>query len=522
MTAPVSAASSDRVIIFDTTMRDGEQSPGASMSHDEKLELAKILEEMRVDVIEAGFPIASNGDFEAVKAISRIVTESTVCGLARAAAVDIDRCAEAIKPAARGRIHTFISTSPQHRDYILKLSQDEVLEAVVQSVTRARNLCGDVEWSAQDATRTEPDFLYRCVEAAINAGARTINLPDPVGDGFPEEYDQMYRHVIRNVPNADKAIFSAHCHNDLGLAVANSIAAVQGGARQIECAINGIGERAGNAALEEIVMALKVRGETLGFDSDVDPIHITRASRYVSAITGFPVQFNKAIVGKNAFAHESGIHQDGMLKNAETYEIMRPEDVGQGATNLVMGKHSGRHAFREKLKALGYDLGQNALNEAFVRFKELADKKKHVFDDDLIALVDDALARGSERIRVVHLRVVAGTEGQSAELTLSVDDVEKKAEASGDGPVDAVFNAIHEIVPHAAALRLFQVHAVTEGTDAQAQVSVRLEEDGRIATGQAADTDTLTASAKAYVNALNNLFSRKEKGKPDTAIASGF
>ena len=522
MTAPVSAASSDRVIIFDTTMRDGEQSPGASMSHDEKLELAKILEEMGVDVIEAGFPIASNGDFEAVRAISCIVTESTVCGLARAAAVDIDRCAEAIRPAKRGRIHTFISTSPQHRDYILKLSQDEVLEAVVQSVMRARNLCGDVEWSAQDATRTEPDFLYRCVEAAINAGARTINLPDTVGYSFPDEYAQMFRNVILNVPNADKAIFSAHCHNDLGLAVANSIAAVQGGARQIECAINGIGERAGNAALEEIVMALKVRGDALGFDTNVDPIHITRASRYVSAITGFPVQFNKAIVGKNAFAHESGIHQDGMLKNAETYEIMRPEDVGQGATNLVMGKHSGRHAFREKLKALGYDLGQNALNEAFVRFKELADKKKHVFDDDLIALVDDALARGSERIRVVHLRVVAGTEGQSAELTLSVDDVEKSAEASGDGPVDAVFNAIHEIVPHAAALRLFQVHAVTEGTDAQAQVSVRLEEDGRIATGQAADTDTLTASAKAYVNALNNLFSRKEKGKPETAIASGF
>ncbi|MDO9223428.1 MAG: 2-isopropylmalate synthase [Caulobacter sp.] len=522
MTAPVSAAKRDRVIIFDTTMRDGEQSPGASMSHDEKLELAKILEEMGVDVIEAGFPIASNGDFEAVRAISQIVTESTVCGLARAAAVDIDRCAEAIKPAKQGRIHTFISTSPQHRDFILKLSQDEVLEAVVQSVTRARNLCGDVEWSAQDATRTEPDFLYRCVEAAINAGARTINLPDTVGYSFPEEYARMFRDVIANVPNSDKAIFSAHCHNDLGLAVANSLAAVHGGARQIECAVNGIGERAGNAALEEVVMAMKVRGDAMGFDTDVDPIHITRASRYVSAITGFPVQFNKAIVGKNAFAHESGIHQDGMLKNAETYEIMKPEDVGQGATNLVMGKHSGRHAFREKLKALGYDLGQNALNEAFVRFKELADKKKHVFDDDLIALVDDALARGSERIRVVHLRVVAGTEGQSAELTLAVDDVEKKAEASGDGPVDAVFNAIHEIVPHSAALRLFQVHAVTEGTDAQAQVSVRLEEDGRIATGAAADTDTLTASAKAYVNALNNLFSRKEKGRPDTAIASGF
>jgi 2-isopropylmalate synthase len=517
-----SVSDAGRVIVFDTTMRDGEQSPGASMSHDEKLELAKILEEMGVDVIEAGFPIASNGDFEAVKAISQIVTESTICGLARAAAADIDRCAEAIKPAKRGRIHTFISTSPVHMKWKLQMEPDAVLEAVTASVSRARNHTDDVEWSAEDATRTEREFLYRCVEAAIRAGATTVNLPDTVGYSYPEEYANLFRDVIARVPGADNVVFSAHCHNDLGLAVANSLAAVQGGARQVECAVNGIGERAGNAALEEIVMALKVRGEDLGFGTGVEPMHITRASRYVSAITGFPVQFNKAIVGKNAFAHESGIHQDGMLKNAETYEIMRPEDVGQGATNLVMGKHSGRHAFREKLKALGYELGQNALNEAFIRFKELADKKKHVFDDDIIALVDDALARGSERIRVVHLRVIAGTEGQSAELTLDVDGVEKKAEASGDGPVDAVFNAIHEIVPHQAALRLFQVHAVTEGTDAQAQVSVRLEEDGRIATGAAADTDTLTASAKAYVNALNNLFSRKEKGRPETAIASGF
>ena len=516
------ATTKDHVVIFDTTMRDGEQSPGASMSLDEKLELAKILEEMGVDIIEAGFPIASNGDFEAVREISKIVTESTICGLARAAAIDIERCAEAIKPAQRGRIHTFLSTSPQHRDHILKMSQDEVLEAVHNSVTLARNLCGDVEWSAEDATRTEREFLYRCVEAAIKAGATTINLPDTVGYSYPDEYADMFRGVLENVPGADAIVLSAHCHNDLGLGVANSLAAVQGGARQIECAINGIGERAGNAALEEIVMALKVRGDRLPYETKLDTSHITRASRYVSAITGFPVQFNKAIVGKNAFAHESGIHQDGMLKNAETYEIMRPEDVGQGATNLVMGKHSGRHAFREKLKALGYELGQNALNEAFVRFKELADKKKHVFDDDLIALVDDALARGSERIRVTHLKVIAGTEGQSAELTLNVDGEDRTAEAGGDGPVDAVFNAIHEIVPHSAGLRLFQVHAVTEGTDAQAQVSVRLEEDGRIATGQAADTDTLTASAKAYVNALNNLFSRKEKGRPEAAIASGF
>jgi 2-isopropylmalate synthase len=523
MTTTVSAASErDRVIIFDTTMRDGEQAPGASMSLDEKLELAKILEEMGVDVIEAGFPIASNGDFEAVHRIAQIVTESTVCGLARAAAADIDRCAEAVRHAKRGRIHTFISTSPQHMDHILRMSEADVLDAITKSVSHARNLVGDVEWSAQDATRSSRDFLRRSVEAAIKAGAGTINLPDTVGYTYPTEYEAMFRDVIENVPGADAVIFSTHCHNDLGLAVANSLAGILGGARQIECAINGIGERAGNAALEEIVMALKVRGDRLPYETHIDARHITRASRFVSAVTGFPVQFNKAIVGKNAFAHESGIHQDGMLKNAETYEIMNPEDVGQVATNLVMGKHSGRHAFREKLKALGYDLGQNALNEAFGRFKDLADRKKHVYDDDIIALVDDALARGSERIKVEHLRVIAGTEGQSAELTLNVDGVDRMAEATGDGPVDAVFNAIHMIVPHEAALRLFQVHAVTEGTDAQAQVSVRLEEDGRIATGQAADTDTLTASAKAYVNALNNLFSRKEKSRPDSAIASGF
>jgi 2-isopropylmalate synthase len=528
MTAPVSDsvgphAERDRVIVFDTTMRDGEQSPGASMSLEEKLELAKILEEMRVDVIEAGFPIASNGDFEAVRQIAGIVTESTVCGLARAGMADIDRCAEAIRKAKRGRIHTFISTSPVHMKWKLQMEPHEVLEMVTKSVSHARNLCGDVEWSAEDATRTERDFLRRCVEAAIKAGASTINIPDTVGYTYPSEYADIFRDLIENVPGADAVIFSTHCHNDLGLAVANSLAGVQGGARQVEGAINGIGERAGNAALEEIVMALKVRGDQLPYFTGVETQHITRASRYVSAITGFPVQFNKAIVGKNAFAHEAGIHQDGMLKNAETYEIMNPEDVGQGATNLVMGKHSGRHAFREKLKSLGYELGQNAINEAFQRFKDLADKKKHVFDDDIVALVDDALASAADRVQVKHLRVIAGTEGpQEAFLTVTIEGEERSANATGDGPVDAVFNAIHAVVPHEAILRLFQVHAVTEGTDAQAQVSVRLEDDGRIATGQAADTDTLTASAKAYVNALNNLFARKEKSAPDARVASGF
>ncbi len=515
-------AERDRVIVFDTTMRDGEQSPGASMSHDEKLELAKILEDLRVDVIEAGFPIASNGDFEAVRAISGIVTESIVCGLARAGMADIDRCAEAIRKARRGRIHTFLSTSPSHRDHILHASQEDILEMITKSVGHARNLCDDVEWSAQDATRTEPDFLRRCVDAAIKAGAGTINLPDTVGYSYPSEYADMFRDILEHVEGADRVILSTHCHNDLGLAVANSLAGVQGGARQVEVAINGIGERAGNAALEEIVMALKVRGDALAFHTGVETQHITRASRYVSAITGFPVQFNKAIVGKNAFAHESGIHQDGMLKDRGTYEIMSPETVGQGGSNLVMGKHAGRAGFREKLRTLGYELGQNALNEAFQRFKDLADKKKHVFDDDIVALVDDALASGSDRIQVKTLRVIAGTEGpQEAFLTVTIDGVETSANATGDGPVDAVFNAIHKVAPHEAILRLFQVHAVTEGTDAQAQVSVRLEEDGRIATGQAADTDTLTASAKAYVNALNNLTARKEKSAP-AAIASGF
>ncbi len=519
----VPATAKDRVIVFDTTMRDGEQSPGASMSLDEKLELSKILEEMGVDVIEAGFPIASNGDFEAVRKVSEIITESTVCGLARAGVADIERAAEAIRPAKRGRIHTFISTSPSHRDHILRMSADQVIEQITGSVTLARNLCGDVEWSAQDATRTERDVLRRCVEAAIRAGAQTINVPDTVGYSYPTEYADIFRDLIENVPGADSVIFSTHCHNDLGLAVANSLAGVEGGARQVECAINGLGERAGNAALEEIVMALRVRGDALAYDTHINTQHINRASRYVSAITGFPVQFNKAIVGKNAFAHESGIHQDGMLKNAGTYEIMRPEDVGQGATNLVMGKHSGRHAFREKLKGLGYELGQNALNDAFVRFKELADKKKDVYDDDIVALVDDTLARGAERIKVEHLRVIAGTEGpQEADLTLTVDGVEHKAHATGDGPVDAVFNAIRKAVPHTVELRLFQVHAVTEGTDAQAQVSVRLEDNGHIATGLAADTDTLTASAKAYINALNNLTARREKSRPPVAVASGF
>ena len=511
----------DRVLIFDTTLRDGEQSPGATMTHAEKLEIAELLDDMGVDIIEAGFPIASEGDFRAVSEIAQRSKNAVICGLARAQPADIDRCWEAVKHANRPRIHTFIGTSPLHRA-IPNLDQDQMAERIEQTVSHARNLCDNVQWSPMDATRTEWDYLRRVVEIAIKAGATTINIPDTVGYTAPTESADLIRRLIETVPGADEIVFATHCHNDLGMATANALAAVEGGARQIECTINGLGERAGNTALEEVVMALRTRGDIMPYVTGVDTKKIMHISRRVATVSGFSVQYNKAIVGKNAFAHESGIHQDGMLKNRETYEIMTPESVGQAPSSLVMGKHSGSHAFRAKLKDLGYELGENALKEAFGRFKDLADRKKHVYDDDIIALVDDALARGSEKIRVSHLRVVAGTDGQSAELTLDVDGVSSTAEATGDGPVDAVFNAIHKIVPHSAALRLFQVHAVTEGTDAQAQVSVRLEEDGRIATGAAADTDTLTASAKAYVNALNNLFARKEKSRPEAAIASGF
>jgi 2-isopropylmalate synthase len=503
------------VRIFDTTMRDGEQSPGAAMTQAEKIELALLFDAMGVDVIEAGFPIASNGDFEAVRAVAQVVQNSVVCGLSRAGAKDIDRCAEAVRHAKRPRIHTFISTSPIHMKHKLQMEPDQVLDMVEQSVRRARNHTDDVEWSAEDATRTERDFLRRCVEVAIRAGAGTINIPDTVGYSYPQEYGAIFRDLIESVPGADSVVFSAHCHNDLGLAVANSVAAVMAGARQVECAVNGMGERAGNAALEEIVMALRVRRETLGFDTAIDATKLSRASHMVSRITGFPVQYNKAIVGKNAFSHESGIHQDGMLKNAQTYEIMRQEDVGQGSTNLVMGKLSGRHAFKDKLVQLGYALSDNALIDAFQRFKDLCDRKKQVFDEDIVALVDDQIAHGEDRIQVQRLRVVAGTEGpQTAELDLVVDTQQRWTTARGNGPVDAIFNAIRAIVPHDAVLELYQVSAVTEGTDAQAEVSVRLVEAGRTGAARAADADTLVASAKAYVAALNRLAARRAKG-PD-------
>ncbi|MEM9724272.1 MAG: 2-isopropylmalate synthase [Pseudomonadota bacterium] len=515
---PAGHADPDRVLIFDTTMRDGEQSPGASMTLEEKVQIGRLLDEMRVDIIEAGFPIASDGDFECVVEVAKAVEHASVCGLARANRGDIERCWEAVRHARRPRIHTFIGTSPLHRQHQLAMSKDEVLEKIVESVSLARSLCEDVQWSPMDATRTEEDFLVLTVQTAVDHGARTINIPDTVGYAIPGESARiiaMLRERVR-VDEDAPLVYSTHCHDDLGMATANSLAAVSAGARQVECTINGLGERAGNAALEEIVMALQVRRDVMPFKTGLNSRKLIAASRLVSTVTGFPVQFNKAIVGKNAFAHESGIHQDGMLKNAETFEIMRPEDVGLLKSDLVLGKHSGRAAFRDRLRALGFDVGENALQEAFQRFKALADRKKEVFDEDIIALVEDAASVGADdRIKFRSLRVVCGSEGpQTADLTLEVDGAEQSVSATGDGPVDAAFNAVKQIFPHDARLELYQVHAVTAGTDAQADVTVRLEEDGKIATGSASDTDTLVASVRAYVNALNKLLVRRAKRRP--------
>lgn len=506
---------SDRVLIFDTTLRDGEQSPGATMTHDEKLEIAEMLDEMGVDIIEAGFPIASEGDFAAVSDIARQAKNAVICGLARANLRDIERAHEALRHARRPRIHTFIGTSPLHRA-IPGLSQDEMAELIHQTVSHARNLTDDVQWSPMDATRTEHDYLKRVVEIAIKAGATTINIPDTVGYTVPNESADLIRMLIAEVPGADEVIFATHCHNDLGLATANALAAVEAGARQIESTINGLGERAGNTALEEVVMALKVRHDVMPYTTGVDTTKIMSISRRVAQVSGFPVQYNKAIVGKNAFAHESGIHQDGMLKNRENFEIMRPEDIGLSGTSLPLGKHSGRAALRAKLSELGYELADNQLKDVFVRFKDLADRKKEVFDEDLIALMGDGTDAANDRIQVKFLRVICGTEApQSADLTLEIDGVDQQVTRTGDGPVDATFNAIKALFPHEARLTLYQVHAVTEGTDAQATVSVRMEEDGKIVTGQSSDTDTVVASAKAYVNALNNLIVRRQKTKPE-------
>ena len=495
----------EKLIIFDTTLRDGEQSPGASMTKDEKIRIAKALEKMRVDVIEAGFAISSQGDFEAVKAIANTVTESRICSLSRAISVDIERAAEALKGANAGRIHTFIATSPIHMKHKLQMTPEQVLAQAVGAVKIARDLIDDVEFSLEDASRSEFEFMCRITEAVIDAGARTINFPDTVGYSDPIEYGAMIKRLMNTVPNADKAIFSVHCHNDLGLAVANSLAAVQNGARQVECTINGLGERAGNASLEELVMAIRTRRDIFPVETRIDPVHIVPTSRLVSSITGFPVQPNKAIVGANAFAHESGIHQDGILKFRETYEIMKAEDVGWSTNKLSLGKLSGRAAFGARLEELGISFdSKGEFNQAFVRFKELADKKREIFDEDLQALVSDVqLGTGGDGLTVIDLEVLSKS-GQlpHAKIGIRYQDKDHRAEANGDGAVDAIFNAIEILVNSETNLQLYSVNAVTQGTDSQGEVTVRLEKDGRIINGQGADTDILLASAKAYLNAL--------------------
>ena len=509
---------SDRLTIFDTTLRDGEQSPGASMTREEKVRIAKALEKMHVDVIEAGFPIASPGDFAAVQAVAKAVKNSTVCGLARAVPGDIEAAGKALEMASSARIHTFIATSPIHMEKKLRMSPDQVLERAVAAVTQARQYTDDVEFSPEDAGRSELDFLCRIIEAVIDAGARTINIPDTVGYNIPWQFGELIRRLMTRIPNADKAVFSVHCHNDLGLAVANSLAAVINGARQVECTINGLGERAGNAALEEIVMAVKTRRDVFSCHVDhLDTTQIVPCSRLVSSITGFAVQPNKAIVGANAFAHESGIHQDGVLKSRETYEIMRAEDVGWTTNRMVLGKHSGRNAFRTRLRELGIEFEtEKELNDAFFRFKELADKKHEIYDDDLQALVTEAgTSTGHEKIRLVAMRVCSETgETPEATVTLTVDGGERRAVERGGGPVDATFKAIEKIVASGTKLLLYSVNSITSGTDSQGEVTVRLSGDGRIVNGQGADTDIVIASAKAYINALNRFFSPVEREHP--------
>ncbi|MBB2167925.1 2-isopropylmalate synthase [Gluconacetobacter aggeris] len=507
----------DRVIIFDTTLRDGEQSPGFSMNLAEKLRMAEALAELGVDVIEAGFPVASKGDFESVHQVASTIRGPVVCALARSGGKnDIASAGEAIRPAERGRIHNFISTSPLHMKYKLRMEPETVLELITAGNKAARQFTDDVEWSAEDGSRTDPDFLCRCVEAAIKAGATTINIPDTVGYATPEDMARIFADLKARVPGADRVIFSAHNHNDLGLAVANTIAALAAGARQIECTINGIGERAGNAALEEIVMALRTRQDVLPYKTGIQTQNLLRTSRMLATITGFDVQPNKAIVGRNAFAHESGIHQDGVLKNAATYEIMTPESVGWTRSSLVLGKHSGRAAFRDKLKAMGYgEMDEAHLNDAFARFKDLADRKKVVYDEDLVALVDDE-ARDHARIRFISLDIEAGSRRPArAELTLEVDGEARSGEANGQGPVDAAFNAVRAIFPHEATLQLYSVGAVTEGSDAQARTTVRLEEDGKLVDGQGADSDTLVSAVRAYVHALNKLLVKRARTEPE-------
>lgn len=509
--------SKDRLIIFDTTLRDGEQSPGASMTKDEKVRIAKMLEKMRVDVIEAGFAIASPGDFEAVKAVAEAVKDSTICSLARANPKDIEQAGLALKAANSARIHTFIATSPIHMKYKLRMEPDAVVERAVAAVKQARDYTDNVEFSLEDASRTELDFACRIIEEVIKAGAGTINFPDTVGYAEPTEFGSTIGQLIERIPNASKAIFSVHCHNDLGLAVANSLNAVMNGARQVECTINGLGERAGNASLEEIVMAVRTRQDQFPVSTNINAEHIVPTSRLVSSITGFPVQPNKAIVGANAFAHESGIHQDGVLKHRETYEIMKAEDVGWSTNKLVLGKHSGRAAFRSRMEELGHQFeDQDALNAMFARFKDLADKKHEIFDEDLQSLMSEAQPTDeAPKYAFVNLSAHSSTGDKPvAEVAISIDGETVTQKAEGDGPVDAAFKAIEASVNSEANLKLYSVNAITSGTDSQGEVTVRLEKDGVMVNGGGADTDIIVASVKAYVDALNLLTSGVMKAHP--------
>lgn len=506
----------DHLIIFDTTLRDGEQSPGASMTKEEKVRIARLLERMRVDVIEAGFPAASNGDFDAVKAVADSIKDSTVCGLARATEADIKRAGEALKGANSGRIHTFIATSPIHMEKKLRMSPEQVVEQAVKAVKWARQYTDNVEFSPEDAGRSDVTFLCRVLEAVIEAGATTLNIPDTVGYTMPEQFGSLVRTLRERIPNSGKAVFSVHCHNDLGLAVANSLSAIMNGARQVECTINGLGERAGNASLEEIVMAVRTRQDFFPCDTRIETTHIVPASKLVSGITGFPVQPNKAIVGANAFAHESGIHQDGVLKHRETYEIMRAEDVGWGGNKLLLGKHSGRNAFRSRLADLGIELAsEEALNTTFMRFKELADKKHDIFDEDLYALVSDETVTLQEHYKLLSLTAHSETgETPYAKIIIAEGSKELWAESDGSGPVDATFRAIEKILVSGAELQLYSVNNITSGTDSQGEVTVRLQKSGRIVNGHGADTDIVVASAKAYLSALNKLHSKLKQAHP--------
>ena len=508
----------DKLIIFDTTMRDGEQSPGASMTKEEKVRIGKQLEKMRVDVIEAGFAAASQGDFEAIQAVAAAVKESRVCSLARAQAGDIQKAGDAVKGAAQSRIHTFIATSPIHMQHKLRMSPDQVLVAAVDAVKFARTLCDDIEFSAEDAVRSDMDFLCRVFEAVIKAGARTINVPDTVGYAVPEMWAERFRTLIERVPNSDQVVWSTHCHNDLGMAVANSLAAVHAGARQVECTINGLGERAGNASLEEIVMAIRTRKDYFNLETRIDATQIVPASKLVSTITGYPVQLNKAVVGANAFAHESGIHQDGVLKHRETYEIMSAESVGWITNRLTLGKLSGRNAFKTRLHEIGIDLeSEELLNAAFKRFKDLADKKREIFDEDLQALISEEEIEHieNEYWRLVSLTAHSETgEAPYAKLVVSEAGKERTCESQGSGPVDAAFKALESVANSGATLLLYSVNNITSGTDSQGEVTVRLSKEGRIVNGQGADTDIVVASAKAYINALNKLHSKLVRVNP--------